>query len=277
MGFTAQVYNVLISSPGDVLEEGTAVRSVIDEWNALNAEEQRVVLLPMSWQTHATPQMGVRPQGAINEQLLNRADVVVAIFWTRLGTPTGEAPSGTVEELREHMSRGKPTLLYFSNAPVEPTRIEPQQYEALRAFRAEIRTEGLVDDFGSVAEFEQKFRSHLHRTVTKKLGAVDAQPVPEPRTVELTGYASDLLVEASQDQHGHIMVSLAMGPYSQVSTNGREFLDDPSSPRERQRWIAAIEQLEELDLIRPSGLASAAEGGLFMISERGYTAVEASQ
>ena len=259
------------------MEEGKAVRSVIDEWNALNAEEQGVVLLPMSWQTHATPQMGIRPQGAINEQLLNRADVVVAIFWTRLGTPTGQAPSGTVEELREHMSRGKPTLLYFSDAPVEPTRIDPQQHEALRAFRAEIRTEGLVDDFCSIAEFEQKFRSHLHRTVTTKLGAVDAQPIPQPRTVELTEHASDLLIEASQDKHGHIIVSVAMGPYYQVSTNGRDFLDDPSNARDRQRWIAVLEQLEELDLIRPSDFASADKGGLFMISERGYTAVEARQ
>jgi hypothetical protein len=28
-------------------------------------------------------------------------DILMGVFWTRLGTPTGKAPSGTVEEI-EH-------------------------------------------------------------------------------------------------------------------------------------------------------------------------------
>src|ERR1700731_2767221 len=84
------------------------------EWNALDGEAESVVLLPVAWETHATPRSGVRPQAAINEQLVDQSDILVGMFWTKLGTSTGVAPSGTVEEIERFISAGKPTLLYFS-------------------------------------------------------------------------------------------------------------------------------------------------------------------
>ena len=47
--------------------------------------------------THSRPQMGDRPQELINKQLVGHCDLLIGSFWTRLGTPTGRAESGTAE------------------------------------------------------------------------------------------------------------------------------------------------------------------------------------
>src|SRR5437870_2421545 len=120
MSFPATTYNVMIASPSDVHIERNIVREVLAEWNAVNAASQGMVLLPMGWETHATPLMGDRPQALINKLVSASSDLLVAIFWTLIGTPTGVAPSGTVEEIQEHMKQGKPALIYFSSAPVRP-------------------------------------------------------------------------------------------------------------------------------------------------------------
>lgn len=71
--------------------------------------------------------MGDRPQAIINKQLLEQSDLLVAVFWTRLGSPTGATNSGTVEEIEEHLAAKKPTMLYFSSAPVRPDSVDNEQ------------------------------------------------------------------------------------------------------------------------------------------------------
>jgi hypothetical protein len=72
---------------------------------------ESVVLLPVRWETHARPAAGVRVQGEINQQFVRDSDVVVGMFWTKLGTPTGVADSGTVEEIDLFVETNKPAML----------------------------------------------------------------------------------------------------------------------------------------------------------------------
>src|SRR5438067_4458442 len=102
MAYDAKVYNVMIASPGDVEVERSIVRDVIADWNAANAAVTGKMLQPVGWDTHSAPEMGDRPQSIINKQVLKQSDLLVAVFWTRLGTPTDVAPSGTAEEIDEH-------------------------------------------------------------------------------------------------------------------------------------------------------------------------------
>src|SRR6185295_10136580 len=118
MPFDAKVFSVMIASPSDVESERQIIRDVLSEWNAIHAEVRRTVLLPLGWETHSSPTMGERPQAIINKQVLKNADLLVGVFWTRLGTATGEYPSGTVEEIEEHIASEKPAMLYFSSVPV---------------------------------------------------------------------------------------------------------------------------------------------------------------
>lgn len=149
MSFTANAIRVLIASPSDLPEERKAAIEAVYEWNAQHASAESVVLLPVAWETHSVPRSGVRPQAAINEQLVNLADILVGMFWTKLGTSTGVAESGTVEEIDQFVAQGKPALLYFSHRPIDPNKIDLRQHKRLRAFQAATYNSALVGSFTS--------------------------------------------------------------------------------------------------------------------------------
>jgi hypothetical protein len=96
MSYSANVYNVMIASPGDVAKEKQLAREVVLKWNDLHSKQTKIVLLTISWETHSSPELGDRPQAIINKQVLKDADLLIGIFWTRIGTPTGKAESGTL-------------------------------------------------------------------------------------------------------------------------------------------------------------------------------------
>jgi hypothetical protein len=95
--YAATVLKVMIASPGDVAAERQSVREIVYQWNDVNSQDRALVLLPTAWETNAAPAMGSRAQEIINQQLLRDADLLIAMFWTRIGTSTGAAVSGTVE------------------------------------------------------------------------------------------------------------------------------------------------------------------------------------
>lgn len=70
MAYEAQVIRIMIASPSDVQEERTKIREIIYEWNDIHAADKKSVLLPISWDTHSTPEMGDRGQAIINKQVL---------------------------------------------------------------------------------------------------------------------------------------------------------------------------------------------------------------
>jgi hypothetical protein len=78
--YDAKVIEIKIVSPSDVSEERKIVREVIAEWNALNGSERSIVLLPIGWETHTSPELAGRPQQIINDRLLKHADLLVGIF-----------------------------------------------------------------------------------------------------------------------------------------------------------------------------------------------------
>lgn len=118
MSYSALVFNVMIASPGDVASERSIIREVIHEWNVVHSRARNIVLLSIGWESHSSPDMGRKPQEIINSQVLDKCDLLVGVFWTRIGTPTNGYASGTVEEIEKHIETGKPAMLYFSSQPV---------------------------------------------------------------------------------------------------------------------------------------------------------------
>jgi hypothetical protein len=175
MPFSANVLQVLIASPSDTADERKLIRRLILDWSAEHARDTERVLLPVLWETDAVPEMGERPQAILNRQLVQKCDILIGTFWTRLGTPTGEEPSGTVEEIRGFMRDGRPVLLYFSDLPAAPSTVDTAQIEALRAFRRECESEGIVFGYDSLDALERLVGRHLNRLVRDRFGA----PVPD--------------------------------------------------------------------------------------------------
>src|SRR5260370_34110072 len=147
MSYRAKVIQIMIASPSDVGAERQVIRNVIQEWNYAHSEDKSVVLMPVGWESHSAPAMGERPQAIINKQVLANCDLLIAVFWTRLGTPTGKAGSGTVEEIEEHLKARKPAMIYFSMAPALPENVDQKQYLALQKFKRQLHARGLYVEF----------------------------------------------------------------------------------------------------------------------------------
>ena len=172
MPFHSTTYQVFIASPSDMPEARQAAIEVINNWNALNAAAEGVVLLPVTWETHATPETGVRPQAAINRQMVDTCDLLVGMFWTRYGTNTGVAPSGTAEEIERFVAANKPVMLYFSRIPIDPSNIDQQQHALLRQFREETQQKALTGTFTSIDNLCHVLLRNLTRQV-RELAARD--------------------------------------------------------------------------------------------------------
>ena len=218
MTYQATVINVMIASPGDVATERQNIKDVVHDWNVVHGQDRRLVLMPLGWESHASPRMGGRAQAIINEQVLENCDLLVAVFWTRLGSPTGESLSGTVEEINKHIGAGKSAMLYFSNAPVRLDSVDEKQYQALREFREECQERGLIETYESIEEFRDKFTRQLTQTIFREFTNLSPltedeiqELVDQPQLPQLSKEAIQLLLEASEDHHGTVLVFTSRG------------------------------------------------------------------
>ena len=80
MSYGANVFNVMIASPGDVASERSIIRDVIYEWNAVHSNLRKIVLLPIGWESHSSPEMGASPQSIINRQILLKCDLLIGVY-----------------------------------------------------------------------------------------------------------------------------------------------------------------------------------------------------
>jgi hypothetical protein len=278
MSYKAEIYNVMLASPGDVNEERQIAREIIIDWNNIHAAARKIVLLPLSWEYNSIPSMGDRPQGIINEQVLKNADILVGIFWTRIGTPTGKAISGSVEEIEEHIESGKPTMLYFSKKPVVPDSIDAEQYKAVTNLKKEYQTKGLTTDFDSLEDFRTKFQRHLsmklneyeYQIATTYLLQTDLDPDfnSDDIRLQLSTEAKILLKEASLDAAGEITKVGYMGGFA-IETNGKQMNED-YSPRTKAKWEAAFNELLNFELISDLGY----KGEYFQLTDKGYNVAD---
>lgn len=155
MAYTANVLRVMIASPSDTTEARDAVEAAIHGWNGANAQIKQTILQSWRWETSSVPVLGGHPQSLINSQGVDESDIVFALFGSRLGSPTPDAVSGTVEEIERAMGQGKPVHLYFSAAQL-PNDVDTAQLDGLRAFRNEISQRGLLGEFSNVSQLEHE-------------------------------------------------------------------------------------------------------------------------
>jgi hypothetical protein len=150
-----------LCGPGDVLKEIDIAKEVISEWNLRHGESYGFWVKHQHWLTDTYPKLGDRPQGVVNNQIIDDADALVAIFWSRFGTSTGIADSGTEEEIRRGVKLNKKVLVYFSDMEPIPPSANSRQLNRLWKFRQDLQTLGLSWKFNSRHEFRTLFSNHL--------------------------------------------------------------------------------------------------------------------
>lgn len=280
MSYEAIAYRVMIASPNDVAPERAIVREVLAEWNSVNSKSTRIVLLPVGWETHLSPEMGARPQAIVNKQILTECDLLVGVFWTRIGTPTGEHESGTVEEIEEHISAGKPAMLYFSDSPVRQDSVDPAQYSRLIAFKQSCKSRGLLESYSDLSDFRTKLYRHVQLKVNNdpffanrsQPGASDTEVSLAPQSsissFELTQEAQTLLKEAAKDKNGCIVRVEHLGGTSFRSND--KSLVEGNNPRLIAEWEAALRELESHGLVESMDH----KRQVFRITRKGYNSAD---
>jgi hypothetical protein len=118
-----------------------------------------------------------------HRQLADQSDILVGLFWTRLGTDTGVAELGTVEEINRFVDAGKQALLYFSRRPIDPSRIDPDQHRRLGEFKEAMYKRALVGNFSDLDELRRTLLRDLTRQV-RHLAGTSQRPTSSRRMEE---------------------------------------------------------------------------------------------
>jgi formylglycine-generating enzyme required for sulfatase activity len=213
---------LFLASPGDVKDERRLALKVIDKLRADPLYKARLTLEAVAWDRpdDSTPLLaGIDPQTAIAEGLArpSECDIVVALFWSRMGTPLdarryakpggGVYLSGTEWELEDALQafteKGSPKVLIYRRA--EEVLLNPNT----RDFDERLRQWRLVQDFvagfnnpdGSVrlayhpyatpTEFGDLFEQHLRKVIAALIEArPPARPQPATGAVAATAAAA---------------------------------------------------------------------------------------
>jgi hypothetical protein len=245
MAFKSNVYQVFIASPSDVPEERELLRKVIWNWNYINSSTKNIVLIPVGWETHSMPLQGERAQGIINKYLLNKCDVLVAILWSKIGSPTGEAISGTVEEIDEFIKTGRPVFLYKSEVPFNAESVDAAQYSSLMDFIDRRKKDGLIEFYSTLESFKEKISNQLSLLVNTHPYFLDEVEELETEFEEPSDpLILEIMKEAGKDPKAEVRVDYQMGMKT-LTTNGKiYFQSGASSIREQTRLNDIVTDLE---------------------------------
>jgi hypothetical protein len=255
-------------SPGDVIEERKMSYEVLNNWNCINAKSFKIILNPIGWEINSYPESGASPQEILNRQLLDDADILIAIFWTRIGTPTKEYPSGSIEEVSKHIKAGKPVLIYFSNAYVDPRQYNAEQYSKLMEFKREIRGNSFYKEYESKEKFENILSNDLQLLINDKLkGTMDIDFAEnEKKKLPFLNKTASIWLQELSSGDGRLLVDELMWGRISYRTPIREFLpDDESSITECNIAIEQLKSNKCIDLKINNGSQS-----IYTISEKGY-------
>jgi hypothetical protein len=166
------VLRVFAASPGDLVEERNTLGDVVNELNVTWSKTLGLRLELVRWETHTYPSIGNDAQAAINEQIADDYDIFVGLMWSRFGTPTERAGSGTAEEFyrayKKHQENPNQVrvMFYFKDSPIAPSELDPEQLALIKKFQQDLGGKGTYYwTYDSRDEFAQLIRMHLGRQV----------------------------------------------------------------------------------------------------------------
>jgi diguanylate cyclase (GGDEF)-like protein len=175
---------LFVASPNEIKDEIDIIKDIVQEINFGIAHEKKIYLELIRWETHSYPSIGEDAQDVINKQL-PIPDIFIGILWTRFGTPTKRAESGTKEEFDRaylHWKKHKwPQILFYFRVSAASfnTPEEADQYGKVLKFKLTLGKSGfLYWEYRSL----DKFRTDLQRHLTKLI--LNNKIIPQTNTDE---------------------------------------------------------------------------------------------
>jgi hypothetical protein len=188
MAYPTLALHLLISAPGDVpVADMAVIRKTISQWNLNLGRHVGLTVLPVSWTEHAVAEFGERPQAILNHQIVEEADLAVALFHDRLGTPTGEAESGTAEEIKVLVEAGKSVAVLVNSAPRPPLNgAALDERQRLTAYLEELRKSALVFEYAHEGVLVGHLNNFLSRATARFQQSVGSSKEEEPEGPDLS-------------------------------------------------------------------------------------------
>jgi len=158
---------ILISFACDVKEKTTVksvVENAVERFNHGLSDVFNVRYICKYWEDNTYPQLsGAEPQTIINQQFADSCDMIIAVLWTRFGTPTTQYASGTEEEIYRKRAEQKSGFIYRLQKPIAPTDIDMPQLRKVNSFFFKIGKNSLYTSINNETELYDKVYDHLIR------------------------------------------------------------------------------------------------------------------
>lgn len=277
--FQANVYKVMIGAPSDVDSEVQVATEVIQKWNNINAISHKLVLLPSHWSIDAYPTLSQKPQKAINKQLVEKSDLLICIFGSKIGTPTDDYISGTVEEIEEHLKAGKQVMVFFCKN-IDKSKTNLEQISKLISFQRDMFNRGLCADYNNIDDFRIALTDKLALCVNdnffgfRVLERSVHSLIPErnDRTSILKDsdieYLKIWVESGGEESHSIDFIggkSLLIIGHKQINIE---------NARERVAWNGFFERLIKLDFIELYGYTNKQNKPKYRLKESAYNFID---
>ncbi len=168
-------FRVVVASPSDVFETRKVIFNAIGELNRI-LEVQNATIRGLGWEEYASPGISSEAQQVINEQILRDYDILVAIFGTKLGSPTKSESSGTVEEIEHAISKqnsemGKHRVqVYFCDKIESLSAVSVDELKRLADYRESLNARGvLYQVYKNEDDLQREVRINLQRPISDYL------------------------------------------------------------------------------------------------------------
>jgi hypothetical protein len=197
-------FRVVVASPLDINEERNIVFESLGELNR-TLDIQGISLKVIGWEEYTSPGVGTDAQQVVNRQILEEYDILIGLFGTRLGTPTSQAKSGTVEEIEKALAREDPAMgefhaqIYFSDRIEKVSQINVAELAEVLSYQKKLHGRGVFyKKFQSKEELAREVRINVQRAINYylkrdlALGHTSVEPTTEQSRAEPTPAAEAL-------------------------------------------------------------------------------------
>lgn len=211
----ADGFRIFLASPSGLDECRRTAREQFEHIRLTIASPQGIDFDPIGWED-IPPGFG-RPQSVINPKL-DACNVLIGILGKQLGTPTGAAASGFVEEYERMATRareGEDVAIWIYTLQLTPEDLaDPgEKLKAVLAFRERLYKEALVKEFRNVDHLAaelyrdlvslvlsaQERRQQRNESVVVP-EAKEARPAPKREASDAAGrQLQELMAEAATD------------------------------------------------------------------------------
>lgn len=230
---------IFLASPSDVAPERALVAQTIDEWNQIRGRDRAISFDLLRWEKSVSAGFGEDGQQVINDQIGDEHDLLIGLFWTRLGTRTDRAESGSVEEYERTLARRRTgedveLAFYMKDAPVDLKVSSIEQLAAVQNFKKRLQDDGaLTKDFSSLdalrfeinllldrmaRHFSPSANSGLSRSTSTLSNVSAANPIRNSDS-----YLPDIIVDNRNQDIGLLDVQEDIHQYSEKAS---QFLNE---------------------------------------------------